>query len=53
VAPDRRVAVHLNQGRSSLLAPLVVSSPLPIYAEYDVYGIGTRGIGLGSGVPLS
>lgn len=53
VPPDRRVAVHLNQGRPSLQAPLIVSSPLPIYAEYDVYGTGTPGVGLGSGVPLS
>jgi hypothetical protein len=53
VAPDRRVAVHINQGRSTLQAPLIVGSPLPIYAEYDVYGTGTPGIGLGSGVPLS
>ena len=51
--PDRRVAVHVNQGRGSLQAPLVVSSPLPIYAEFNVYGIGGPGIGLSSGVPLS
>ncbi len=53
VPPDRRVAVRVNQGRGSLQAPLVVSSPLPIYAEFNVYGIGGPGIGLGSGVPLS
>jgi uncharacterized protein DUF5719 len=53
VAPDRRVAVHINQGRSALEVALVVKSPVPIYAEYDIYGIGTPGIGLGSGVPLS
>lgn len=53
VPPDRRIAVHVNQGRPSLQVSLIVSSPLPIYAEYDIYGIGTPGIGLGSGVPLS
>jgi hypothetical protein len=53
VPPDRRIAIHLNQGRGSLQAPLVVNSPLPIYAEFNVYGVGGPGIGLGSGVPLS
>lgn len=51
--PERRVAVHINPGQPNLQSPLVVSAPLPIYAESDVYGLGTPGIGLGPGVPLS
>jgi hypothetical protein len=53
VPPDRRVAVHVNQGRPSLEVPLLVTSPVEIYAEYDVYGIAIPGIGISSGVPLS
>jgi hypothetical protein len=54
VPAGRRVAIHLNQLRSVLAEPLVVSASAPVYAESDYYGQnGTPGISLSFGVPLS
>lgn len=54
VFPHRRVAIHLNQGRTPLDEPLVVSAGGPFYVESNIYGVGGQpGISLAPGVPLT
>jgi hypothetical protein len=53
VPPQRRAAIHLNQGGATLDAPLVVSAAGPFYVESNVYGAGgSPGVSLAPGVPL-
>lgn len=54
VFPGRRAAIHLNQARSTLDAPLLISAQDPFYVESNVYGSGgSPGISLAPGVPLT